>query len=139
MSHFRPDYHESIDTYKAEIADLTKEITTLRKAAAASAKITNTSRSFGSSADSSGAGPADAARVAELEAEVARLEGENLVLSSQVEGVKERADAEVVRMAEERDARWKAKVAEALAKAEVANAKEVQQLRRERESSFLFQ
>jgi hypothetical protein len=130
----RADYHDTIASYKSELDALHKEVAVLRKAAAA--KPADHSRSFASSADSSGAGPADAARVAELEAEVAKLEAENLVLATQTEGAKGEAAAAVERVAEEKDVRWKAKVAEAVKKEREASAKEIQQLRRERECSI---
>lgn len=73
--------------------------------------------------------------MAELEAEVAKLEAENLVLATQAEGAKGEAAAAVERVAEEKDAKWKAKVVEAVKKEREASAKEIQQLRRERELS----
>ncbi len=63
-----------------------------------------------------------------------KLEAENLVLATQAEGAKGEAAAAVERVAEEKDARWKAKVADAVRKANEASAQEIQQLRRERKS-----
>lgn len=133
-SDYWSDYHDMIASYKDEINDLQKEVHSLRNAAV---KAANTSRSLASLANSSGAGPADAARVAELEAELSRLEAENLVLSTQAEGAAAEAALAVERVAEEKELKWNAKVLDAVDKANEANAKEMQQLRRERKSLWI--